>query len=117
QSAIQSLKENKTSFAIQGKGRTQDEIAFALVAEGQYKGFGFFDRTEAICTIEDYEPFLKLQQSSYHTHAIIRSHLKLNGARNVVYFDEPLQLTKSRIKTITNNSAKKNKGFFEFKEL
>ena len=90
--AIQSLKENKPSFAIQGKGRTQDEIAFALVADGQYKGFGFFDRSEAICNIEDYEPFLKLQQASYHTHAIIRSHLKKNGERNVVYFD-PLRLS------------------------
>ena len=117
QAAIQSLQENKTSFAIQGKGRTQDEIAFALVTDGQYKGFGFFDRNEAICDIADYEPFLKMQQASYHTHAIIRSHLKINGERNVVYFDEPLQLTKSRIKTISNNSAKKNKGFFEFKDL
>ncbi|HAV53370.1 exonuclease domain-containing protein [Aequorivita vladivostokensis] len=87
QAAIRSLEENKPSFAIQGKGRTKGEIAFALVAEGQYKGFGFFDRSEAICNIEDYEPFLKLQPASYHTHAIIRSHLKKHGERNVVYFD------------------------------
>lgn len=87
QAAIRSLDENKPSFAIQGKGRTKGEIAFALVAEGQYKGFGFFDRSESICNIEDYEPFLKLQPASYHTHAIIRSHLKKHGERNVVYFD------------------------------
>jgi DNA polymerase-3 subunit epsilon len=90
--AIQSLKENKTTFAIQGKGRSNGEIAFALVQEGQYKGFGFFDRSEAICTIEDYEPFLKLQQSSYHTHAIIRSHLKINGGKNVVYFNQEIEV-------------------------
>jgi DNA polymerase-3 subunit epsilon len=94
--AIQALRENKPSFAIQGKGRTQNEIAFALVAEGQYKGFGFFDRSEAICAIEDYEPFLKLQQATYHTHAIIRSHLKKNGERNVVHFDlEPKGIPES----------------------
>lgn len=86
-SAIQSLKENTVTFAIQGKGRTQGEIAFALVVEGQYKGFGFFDKNEAICNIEDYEPFIKKQQASYHTHAIIRSHLKKYGNRNVVYFN------------------------------
>ncbi|MBK5213418.1 MAG: GIY-YIG nuclease family protein [Flavobacteriaceae bacterium] len=91
QAAFQSLKENNFSFAIQGKGRTEGEIAFALVEEGQYKGFGFFDRSEAICNIEDYEPFLKLQQGSYHTHAIIRSHLKKNGERNVVYFEESIK--------------------------
>lgn len=90
--AIQSLKENKTTFAIQGKGRSNGEIAFALVQEGQYKGFGFFDRSEAICTIDDYEPFLKMQQSSYHTHAIIRSHLKINGGKNVVYFNQEVEV-------------------------
>ncbi|OAD91654.1 DNA polymerase III subunit epsilon [Aequorivita soesokkakensis] len=108
QAAIQSLKENKLSFAIQGKGRTQGEIAFVLVAEGQYKGFGFFDRSEAICNIEDYEPFLKLQQASYHTHAIIRSHLKKHGERNVVYFEEPIRLTAHRIKAIKKKSPKDN---------
>lgn len=104
--AIQSLKENKSSFAIQGKGRTEGEIAFALVADGQYKGFGFFDRNETICNIEDYEPFLKLQQATYHTHAIIRSHLKKNGERSVVYFDEPLRLTTHRIKAMKKTSPK-----------
>ncbi len=85
--AITFLKENKPNFAIQGKGRKSDEIGFALVIEGQYKGFGFFDRSEAISSVEDYEPFLKLQTPSYHTHAIIRGFLKKNGERNVVRFE------------------------------
>ena len=106
QAAIQSLKDHKLSFAIQGKGRSEGEIAFALVREGQYKGFGFFDRSDAICSIEDYEPYLKLQQASYHTHAIIRSHLKKNGDRNVIYFEEPLRLTNYRTRTISKNAAK-----------
>jgi DNA polymerase-3 subunit epsilon len=105
ETAIQALKENNSSFAIQGKGRTAGEIAFALIVEGQYKGFGFFDRSDAICNIEDYEPFLKLQQSSYHTHAIIRSHLKKNGERNVVYFEEPFQLSNHRIKTLKKSTV------------
>ncbi len=92
QAAIQALKENKPTFAIQGKGRTEGEIAFALITEGQYKGFGFFDRSEAIRNVDDYEPFLKLQQATYHTHAVIRSHLKKNGDRNVVYFKEELEV-------------------------
>ena len=85
--AIAFLKENKPNFAIQSKGRKDGEIGFALVVEGQYKGVGFFDRSEAISSIEDYEPFLKMQVASYHTHAIIRSHLKKNGERNVVRFE------------------------------
>lgn len=83
--AIKDLKETKTNFAIQGKGRTEGEIAFALVCEGQYKGFGFFDNHESMCTMDDFKPFLKLQTATYHTHAIIRSYLKKNGERNVVY--------------------------------
>lgn len=114
EAAIQSLKENKPTFAIQGKGRTKDEIAFALVAEGQYKGFGFFDRSEAICNIEDYEPFLKLQPASYHTHAIIRSHLKKNGERNVVRFEKPLRLATHRVKAI-KKSAPKDDIFSEWR--
>ncbi len=106
--AIKSLKENKPTFSIQGKGRTQGEIAFALVADGQYKGFGFFDRSESICKIEDYEPFLKMQPASYHTHAIIRSHLKKHGERNVVYLEESLGLTEHRIKAIKKNLPKDN---------
>lgn len=85
--AIKFLKQNKPSFAVQGKGRTPDEIGFALVVEGQYKGFGFFNRDESISSVEDYEPFLKMQVASYHTHAIIRSHLKKNGEANVVRFE------------------------------
>lgn len=109
QAAMQSLKENTLSFAIQGKGRTEGEIAFTLVVEGQYRGFGFFDRSDAISNIEDYEPFLKLQQASYHTHAIIRSHLKKNGERNVVYFEETFQLSNNRIKTLKKNTVNVNK--------
>jgi DNA polymerase-3 subunit epsilon len=68
--AMQSLKDNTQSFAIQGKGRSEGEIAFALVVEGQYKGFGFFDRSDSICNIEDYEPFFKTSASnlSYARH-------------------------------------------------
>ncbi len=106
QAAMQALKENNPTFAIQGKGRTEGEIAFALVVEGQYKGFGFFDKSEAICNIEDYEPFLKLQQASYHTHAIIRSHLKKNGERNVVYFEEAPKLSNHRIKALKKSAVK-----------
>lgn len=109
QAAIQSLKENNPSFAIQGKGRTEDEIAFALVVEGQYRGFGFFDRSDAICNIEDYEPFLKLQQASYHTHAVIRSHLKKHGEKNLVYFEAPIRFSNNRVKTMKRNSAKLEK--------
>lgn len=85
--AIAFLNENKPSFAIQGKGRSNGEIGFALVIDGQYRGFGFFEDSESICNIEDYDPFLKRQIGSYHTHAVIRSYLKKYGEDNVVRFE------------------------------
>ncbi|HLW32674.1 MAG TPA: exonuclease domain-containing protein [Aequorivita sp.] len=85
--AIESLRDNKPSFAIQGPGRTKNEIGFALVVGGEYKGFGFFDRTESLSELEDYRPFLKLQIGSYHTHAIIRSFLRKNGEEGLVRFE------------------------------
>ncbi len=106
--AIQSLQEDKLSFVIQGKGRSTDEIGFALVVEGQYKGFGFFDRSEeAICNIEDYEPFLKQQPSTYHTNAIIRSYLKKNGDNNVLYFEGKSNLSELRVNALKSKSNKK----------
>ncbi len=99
--AIQFLKKNKPNYAIQGQGRSKNEIGFALVREGQYKGFGFFDKSESVRTIEDYEPFLELQMASYHTHAVIRSYLKKNGEANVVRFEttstEPTELYNQEI--------------------
>ncbi|QAA82685.1 DNA polymerase III subunit epsilon [Aequorivita sp. H23M31] len=86
-SAIEFLNENKPSFAIQGKGRSNGEIGFALVVAGQYQGFGFFDQNESICEVEDFEPYLKRQIASYHTHAVIRSYLKKYGEDNVVRFE------------------------------
>ncbi len=88
--AVQFLRESKPTFAIQGKGRTEEEIGFALVVEGQYKGFGFIEKRESISDVEDCGPFLKLQMATYHKHAIIRSYLKKNGERNVVQLEPPV---------------------------
>lgn len=82
--AIEFLRQNNRSFAIEGPGRTQNEIGFALVLDGEYKGFGFFDRSKTLCEIEDYKTFLKPQNASYHTHAIIRSFLRKNGEQCLV---------------------------------
>ena len=91
EAAMRFLKESKPSFAIQGKGRTEGEIGFALIVEGRYKGFGFFENSEPISAVADYGPFIKLQISTYHTHAIIRSYLKKNGERNVVRFGQSVR--------------------------
>lgn len=86
--AINSLGEEKPTFVIREKGRHFEEDAFILVKEGRYQGYGFLDSEVQIASIEDYEPFLKLQESTFHTHKILNSYLRKHGEKNVFYFDQ-----------------------------
>src|SRR5699024_8474491 len=42
--ALRSFNNKQNSFVIHGKGRTKDEIGFALILQGMYQGFGFFEK-------------------------------------------------------------------------
>jgi len=85
--AINSLGDEKPTYVIKEKGRHFEENAFILVKEGRYQGYGFLDSDIQIASIEDYEPFLKLQESTFHTHKILNSYLRKHGEINVSYFD------------------------------
>lgn len=85
--AIQSLGDEKPTYVIREKGRHFEEEAFILVKEGRYQGYGFLDAEFPIASVEDYEPFLKLQESTFHTHKILNSYLRKHGENNVTYFD------------------------------
>ena len=99
--AITALKDNRRSFTIHGPGRTKNETGFAMVVGGEYKGFGFFQKGESLTAIEDYNPYLKMQMGSYHTHSIIRSFLKKNGEENLIHFEtEPLETPKVMEETL-----------------
>jgi len=86
--AIRSLGIEKPTYVIKEKGRYFEEEAFILVKEGRYQGYGFLDSEIQIAALEDYEPFLKLQESTFHTHKILNSYLRKHGEQNVSYFDE-----------------------------
>ncbi len=86
QSAITSLEEEKPTYLIKERGREWDETAFVFVEEGTYSGFGFIDNETAISSTEDCNNYLTKRVATYHTHKIIRSYLKKQGERNVVYF-------------------------------
>jgi DNA polymerase-3 subunit epsilon len=85
--AIQSLGEEKPTYMIREKGRHFEEEAFVLVKEGRYQGFGFIESDVQINTIEDYEPFLRLQESTFHTNKIIHSYFRKYGQNSVTYFE------------------------------
>lgn len=85
--AINFLFTSKPTFAIHGTGRHKDEIGFTLVVDGIYKGYGFFDRSESILRLSDYEPFLKIQKTGYHTDMIIRQHIRKHGEKKMVFYE------------------------------
>lgn len=86
--ALSSLMTNQDNYVIHGKGRSRNEIGFAMVLQGIYQGIGYFEKETTICHVSDYETFLTPLHATYHTDIIIRSFLRKNGAKNVVYFND-----------------------------
>ncbi|MGM0934267.1 MAG: exonuclease domain-containing protein [Bacteroidota bacterium] len=85
--AIASITEESSTFVIREKGRHFEEEAFVLVKEGNYQGFGFIDNETQVNRPEDYEPFLKRQTATYHTHKILSNYMRKQGAPRVIFFE------------------------------
>lgn len=83
--AIASLGVETPSYIIREKGRHYQEEAFVLVKEGRYQGYGYIDNDVQIKAMEDYEPYLKLQEATYHTHKILSSYTR-KEERKVINF-------------------------------
>jgi len=84
--AIASLSSETQSYVIREKGRHYREEAFVLIKEGRYQGFGFVDVDVQISAVEDYEPFLKLQEATYHTNKILSNYLRKQGKHKMLFF-------------------------------
>jgi len=84
--AIASLSSEMQSYVIREKGRHFQEEAFVLIKEGRYQGFGFVDIDVQITRLEDYEPFLKLQEATYHTNKILSNYLRKQGKPKMLFF-------------------------------
>ncbi|CAN5190811.1 exonuclease domain-containing protein [soil metagenome] len=87
--AISSLNQESSTYVIREKGRHFEEEAFILIQNGRYRGFGYLDTEVQISSIEDYEPFLKLQEATYHTNKILSNYMRKQGAPNVIFFNNP----------------------------
>lgn len=85
--AIASFGLEAPSYIIREKGRHFEEEAFVLIREGRYQGYGYIDTNLQITSIEDYEPFLKTQEATFHTHQILNSYMRKYSERNVLVFD------------------------------
>lgn len=98
--AITSLEKESSTYVIKGKGRSFEEESFVLVKDGKYQGFGYIGQHEQVSTLRDFEPFIKRQPATYHTHKILSNYMRKQGAPKVTFFDKepeaPLESTTAR---------------------
>lgn len=75
QKAIDSFFENGQTVAIVGKGRRPEEKSVVLVERGNYLGFGFFDETENISSLESAKNFIRPSKDNRVVQNIVNSYL------------------------------------------
>lgn len=82
QKVIQAIREtkegNRDFFLITEKGRYPEEEAFVLITDGQYRGFGFIDKSEQINSVTELENYLELRKENRDTKRILFQYLKKN---------------------------------------
>lgn len=75
QAAIDSFFEGGNSVAIIGPGRKIEESSLVLVENGNYVGFGFFDKLEQIGDLESARSFVKAGKDNQVVQNVINSYL------------------------------------------
>jgi DNA polymerase-3 subunit epsilon len=76
--AIKSVGIGAENLVIKEKGRTKNEIGFALILDGIYKGTGYLDASqdEGLENPEDYQFFVDSKKDNRDIQRIIASYLK-----------------------------------------
>jgi DNA polymerase-3 subunit epsilon len=77
--AIASISFETDNFVIHEKGKTTEELAFALVLNGAYEGYGFVQKSlEHKLTKEIYLEYLQPQKDNQDVRRILNSHVRKN---------------------------------------
>lgn len=80
QKAIESIGLRVSNLVIKEKGRTENEIGFALILDGIYKGFGYTDASQELSAPEDYLFFVQPQQDNRDVQRILSAYLRKEEA-------------------------------------
>jgi len=78
QKALHYLENLKETFIIKQAGRTDDETAIILVAQGQYKGFGFVENNNTILDFSELSTCITRYENNYHTTKLVAGFMKKN---------------------------------------
>ena len=76
--AIKSVGIDAQNLVIKETGRTENEIGFALILDGIYKGFGYVDtnQSEQLKDPQDYQFFIEPKKDNRDIQRIIAAYLK-----------------------------------------
>ena len=76
--AIKSIGIGSENLVIKEKGRSENEVGFALILNGIYQGFGYVDyhQSKELLNTEDYQFFVQPQKDNRDVQRIISSYLK-----------------------------------------
>jgi DNA polymerase-3 subunit epsilon len=83
---VDSFFETGNSVAIIGPGRKASENSLVLVENGNYLGFGFFDKHEAIINLESAKNYIKLSKDNRVVLNLVNSYLVNPRGGEVVTF-------------------------------
>lgn len=70
---LNSFYDDRAHYALVGEGRTEEELAFALIKDGKYAGIGYFHKNTSIDLIEDLHPYLISHQENRYSLQVIRA--------------------------------------------
>ena len=84
--AIASVKYNSESFIIKEKGRTKKEVAFVLIANNTYKGYGYLPISTVDYEAKEYIDALIALKDNNDVKRILNSYLK-NDTDNLIPLD------------------------------
>ncbi|MGJ8759071.1 MAG: exonuclease domain-containing protein [Polaribacter sp.] len=82
--AIKSVGIGAENLVIKETGRTENEVGFALILDGIYKGFGYVDihQAEPLENPEDYQFFVEPKKDNRDIQRIIAAYLKKQNTNN-----------------------------------
>ena len=82
--AINSVGIGAENLVIKETGRSENEVGFALILDGIYKGFGYVDSDQAnqLTNPEDYQFFVQPKKDNRDVQRIIAAYLKKKNTFN-----------------------------------
>ena len=93
--AIKSISLQAESSVIKENGRHDNEIGFALILNGRYKGFGYIDKDldSQLSSPEDYQFYLTPKKDNKDIQNILAAYFRKTAAANNNTHEEARRLS------------------------